>query len=79
MPLPSVSAKDCLCARRARDTAFFAVCGFGAFQALMPLIGYFAGSRFSGFVESIDHWIVFILLVLIGGNMIREAIAEGLR
>lgn len=63
---------------RAKSTRYGLLCGlwFGAFQALMPLIGYFAGSRFSGFVESIDHWIVFILLVLIGGNMIREAINE---
>lgn len=52
------------------------LCGvwFGGFQALMPLIGYFAGSRFTGFVQSIDHWIVFALLVLIGANMIREAL-----
>lgn len=51
------------------------ICGlwFGAFQALMPLIGYFAGSRFIDIIGGIDHWIVFILLVLIGGNMIREA------
>ena len=35
---------------------------FGGFQALMPLIGYFVGSRFETLITSIDHWIVFILL-----------------
>lgn len=46
---------------------------FGIFQAIMPMIGYFLGSAFTGFVESIDHWIAFILLAIIGGNMIKES------
>ena len=46
---------------------------FGGFQALMPLIGYLAGIRFSSYIEAVDHWIAFILLGLIGINMIREA------
>lgn len=46
---------------------------FGFFQALMPFIGYFLGSRFAGFISSIDHWVAFILLCLIGFNMIRES------
>ena len=45
---------------------------FGAFQALMPVLGYYLGITFRGFVEAIDHWIAFVLLLLIGGNMIRE-------
>ena len=49
---------------------------FGGFQALMPIIGYFLGSRFSGAIESIDHWVAFILLSLIGANMIREALSR---
>ena len=49
---------------------------FGGFQALMPLLGYLAGSRFSGYIEKIDHWIAFVLLALIGGNMIREALSD---
>lgn len=49
---------------------------FGIFQALMPVIGYFLGSAFESFVISIDHWIAFILLLLIGGNMIKEALGE---
>jgi putative Mn2+ efflux pump MntP len=46
---------------------------FGAFQMLMPLIGYVAGSQFRDFIVDIDHWIAFILLFLIGGNMIKES------
>lgn len=46
---------------------------FGIFQALMPIIGYFLGTTFSGFVKSVDHWIAFILLSIIGGNMIKES------
>lgn len=46
---------------------------FGIFQAGMPVIGYFLGKSFEGFVSQIDHWIAFILLSFIGINMIREA------
>lgn len=46
---------------------------FGIFQAIMPVVGYFLGSAFQSFVDSIDHWIAFILLVIIGGNMIKES------
>ena len=49
---------------------------FGGFQALMPLIGYFVGSSFAGYIESFDHWIAFALLLLIGGNMIRESFSK---
>lgn len=49
---------------------------FGGFQALMPLIGYLLGSFFAEMVEKYDHWIAFILLIFIGGNMIREAFGE---
>ena len=48
---------------------------FGGFQALMPLLGYFLGAQFSVYIESVDHWIAFVLLALIGGNMIRESFA----
>lgn len=47
---------------------------FGIFQALMPLIGYLLGVNFSTLIQSIDHWIAFVLLGLIGANMIREAV-----
>lgn len=49
---------------------------FGGFQALMPVIGYFAGSYFADFISAYDHWIVFVLLALIGGNMIKEAFEQ---
>ena len=49
---------------------------FGIFQALMPVIGYFLGSAFQSLVTNIDHWIAFVLLTLIGGNMIREALSK---
>ena len=46
---------------------------FGGFQALMPLLGYFLGVTFADFVSSVDHWIAFVLLGVIGGNMIRDS------
>lgn len=49
---------------------------FGGFQALMPLIGYFLGSFFAEAITKYDHWIAFVLLVLIGGNMIKEAFGK---
>ncbi len=49
---------------------------FGGFQAIMPLIGYFLGVQFQNLIQSIDHWIAFVLLSLIGINMIREALGE---
>lgn len=47
---------------------------FGGFQALMPLVGFLLGFKFEKFIVSIDHWIAFVLLAIIGGNMIREAL-----
>lgn len=49
---------------------------FGGFQALMPVIGYFLGSAFIDYISSIDHWIAFILLGLIGLNMIKESFSD---
>lgn len=46
---------------------------FGTFQAIMPLSGYLLGTTFSNLVISVDHWIAFILLVVIGGKMLKEA------
>ena len=46
---------------------------FGIFQAIMPVFGYLLGSSFSVIVQKIDHWIAFILLAIIGGNMIKES------
>ena len=54
------------------------ICGayFGGFQALMPLIGWLLGRQFEELIKSIDHWIAFGLLVLIGANMIRESFGK---
>lgn len=49
---------------------------FGGFQALMPFIGYHLGRYFQQFIASIDHWVAFGLLLVIGINMIREAIGD---
>ncbi len=49
---------------------------FGGFQAGMPLIGYLLGIQFESLITSIDHWIAFVLLAIIGGNMIRESFDE---
>ena len=48
---------------------------FGGFQALMPFTGWMLGSQFAGCIQQYDHWVAFVLLVLIGGNMIREALS----
>ena len=49
---------------------------FGGFQAAMPLLGYFLGRQFQAYIESVDHWIAFVLLGLIGANMIKESFGE---
>ena len=49
---------------------------FGGFQALMPLAGYLLGSRFQSMIQRVDHWIAFVLLALIGANMVRESQGE---
>ena len=51
------------------------ICGayFGGFQALMPTIGYLLGSQFESMITQIDHWIAFVLLGIIGINMIKES------
>ncbi len=52
-----------------------AICGiwFGGFQALMPVIGFFLGTLFTKQIEAFDHWVAFVLLALIGANMLKEA------
>ncbi len=49
---------------------------FGGFQALMPVIGYLVGVQFRDAIMAVDHWIAFVLLAIIGGNMIREALSK---
>lgn len=49
---------------------------FGGFQALMPLIGYFLGTAFEKYIKQFDHWVAFILLALIGANMLKESFSK---
>ena len=49
---------------------------FGGFQALMPAIGYFLGSTFEEYITKIDHWVAFVLLGIIGANMIKESLSK---
>ena len=55
-----------------------ATCGlwFGGFQMLMPIIGFFLGSLFAEAIEAFDHWVAFGLLVIIGINMLKEALEK---
>lgn len=59
--------------RMSYKTALITGVFFGGFQALMPLIGFLLGTRFESYITSVDHWIAFILLSLIGFNMIKES------
>ena len=53
-------------------------CGvwFGGFQALMPTLGFFLGTLFAEAIQAIDHWVAFILLGIIGVNMLKEALSK---
>lgn len=57
--------------------ALLAAIYFGAFQALMPVIGYLGGRGVLGWIEAYAPWVAFALLVLIGGKMIYEGVSEG--
>ena len=48
---------------------------FGGFQALMPSIGFLLGSAFDQYISAFDHWIAFVLLAFIGGNMVKESLS----
>ena len=49
---------------------------FGGFQALMPCIGYFLGLGFAAFIGQWDHWVAWLLLTLIGANMVKESFSK---
>lgn len=73
----AVAISKGLCLRRMKyKYAVITGLFFGGFQALMPLIGYFLGKQFEDYLTSIDHWIIFALLFLIGVNMILESRKE---
>ena len=68
----AVSICKGLSVRKLKSRHAFAVSmWFGGFQALMPIIGYFAGVAFADYVTAFDHWISFVLLAIIGANMIK--------
>jgi len=70
----AVAISKGLCMRKlSYKNAVIIGCFFGGFQALMPIIGYILGTQFKDSITSIDHWIAFVLLSLIGINMIRES------
>ncbi len=70
----SVSVCKGLSMKKIDYTGGIATAGaFGIFQAGMPLIGYFLGSRFETYITSVSHWIAFLLLGIIGGKMLVEA------
>ena len=70
----AVSICKGLSVRKLRSRHAFSVSmWFGGFQALMPLVGYFVATTFADFVTSVDHWISFVLLGLIGFNMVKES------
>lgn len=57
------------------DRRAMLLCGvwFGAFQALMPLLGFWLGAAFADAIQAVDHWVAFFLLAVIGVNMLKEA------
>jgi putative Mn2+ efflux pump MntP len=59
--------------RLSRRGALLLAAAFGLFQGLMPLIGWLLGTGLAGYIESIDHWIAFVLLSAVGGKMLRDA------
>ncbi|MDP4278342.1 MAG: manganese efflux pump MntP family protein [Bacteroidota bacterium] len=76
-------AMDCLAVsiacgiifKRVQPWPFFRIAFFfGLFQGVMPLIGWYAGSTFSRYISGVDHWIAFVILLILGGKMIVEYI-----
>lgn len=65
----------CMKRFRSKNAAVIALF-FGGFQGLMPLIGWYLGTHFEEYIVSIDHWIAFILLGVIGFNMLKEGLSK---
>ena len=57
--------------------AFMIALFFGVFQAMMPFFGWALGTQFKDYIVSVDHWIAFVLLAIIGGKMLKEAFESG--
>lgn len=74
----AVSIAKGLATRRLRPCHYASVSlWFGGFQALMPVLGYFIGTRFVSIVSNYDHWIAFALLAFIGGKMLYDTFVDG--
>lgn len=71
-----VSMSNGMCYKSKFKQIFCIGLAFGLFQGIMPLIGYFAGSLFSKQISAFDHWIALILLAIIGGKMVYDAIKD---
>lgn len=77
MDAMAVAISNGLCFKELKKSRYFLMAfSFGFFQGIMPIIGYFAGKTFRQYITSVDHWIALILLGIIGGKMVYEAIAE---
>lgn len=77
MDASAVSISNSLCLKKVRIKHVLQMAViFAVFQGIMPLIGYFAASAFADVINKFDHWIAFILLSIIGGKMLHEAITE---
>ncbi|GHT44447.1 putative manganese efflux pump MntP [Planctomycetales bacterium] len=73
----AVSISKGICVRRFYvGYTFWMAFLFGLFQAVMPLIGYFAGIFFVGQIKTVDHWIALGLLGFIGVRMITESLKK---
>ena len=73
----SVSITSGIILRRVMWKTFLTIAFFfGLFQGLMPVIGWFAASRFQHLIESYDHWIAFGVLFLLGARMIKESFKD---
>lgn len=73
----AVSVSNSMCFSGLRHSQSVATSfSFGLFQGLMPVIGFLAGRTFSSFISDVDHWIAFILLGVIGGKMLFDAVQE---
>lgn len=68
--------KGLACRDKRLKTAFACGTWFGAFQVIMPVIGFYLGRLFAGLIEKYDHWIAFALLLILGINMIKEAFSK---
>lgn len=73
----AVSVSNAMCYKTAnKKMSLLTSAMFGFFQGAMPLIGFFAGSFFSDYIKSFDHWIALLVLGFIGGKMVVDAIKE---